>query len=642
MKSILIPFLFCVLIPGKSYCQETISNNNLKKPDGISVDGVPPLSADLRKGVIPYRISRFAYLQDLHPLKKELLIHTQLGNTIQAYIVSMPGGMRRQVTFYDEPLNASLFDPQKGEFIIVQRDNNGDEFYQLYRHDLRTGSDVLLTDGGKSYNFNPVWNNKGNKLYYTSLTNSEATSNIYVVNPNDPASNHLISSLEGPNWSIQRISTDESKIILTVPENGSNTAKSLWIYDSKTKTNKQLLSAKNSGYVIGFTKDNNGIFMNSGQLKFYNLTNQKFEQLTDLPWGIRGAFLSPDGSKIAFTTNEAGNTKAYVFFTDKKKYEAIKNLPVGFVSGMKWWNDNQSLFFQFSTSYANSDIYEWNCNTRKIIPWVVNETVGTDRSLIPAPQLIKWKSFDSLEISGFLYPASKKFHGKRPVIIDIHGGPVMQALPLYNSNTNYYTNELGVTVIFPNIRGSAGFGPGFTELDNGMKKENAVKDIGALLDWIAKQPGLDTSRVMVTGGSYGGYMTYRTAIEYNSRIRCAIEAFGISDLFSYKKSIDNAYREFFAQEFGDDSDRVIRDYFNRISPLRNANKITMPIFIVQGKNDPRIPYTESQQMVDAIKKNGGTVWYLLANDEGHGFYKQANEDYLFYASVEFIRKYLLN
>ena len=147
---------------------------------------------------------------------------------------------------------------------------------------------------------------------------------------------------------------------------------------------------------------------------------------------------------------------------------------------------------------------------------------------------------------------------------------------------------------------------------------------------------------MVTGGSYGGYMTYRTAIEYNRKIRCASPAFGASDLFSAKAAVDTAYRAFFKTEYGDYNDPLVAEYFNKISPLRNAAKLTMPIFIVQGKNDPRVPYTESEQMVEAIKKIGGKVWYLLANNEGHGFLKQENEDYLFYATVAFIKQYLLN
>jgi dipeptidyl aminopeptidase/acylaminoacyl peptidase len=652
MNSISFILLFLLLMQNNIYSQESLlDSKKIKIPEGISVDGVPPIPAELIEDVKPYTIERFSYLQDWHPIKKEMLILTQLGTATQAYIVKKPGGLRRQVTFYDEAINQCLFNPKGGESIIVQKDKGGDEYYQIYHHNISTGKTYLLTDGGKSHNYNLHWNKKGDKLFYTSFKANKPNSEVYVVDPEVPGSTQLFLSLEEPNWTIEDISIDDKKVLLSIFYQGSNTENTLWLYNAESKTKTLLLPATHKSGSYGnatFTNDGKGIHLITSQdsefsqLAFYDLEKRSLKILTHLKWGVRRASLSPDGKKIAFTVNEAGNARGYIYSITNKTYKPIKGLPIGFLAGMKWTNNSETLGFQFSTSYANSDVYEWNSETGKVTPWIQNELGGVDASLIPAPQLIKWKSFDSLEISGFLYPASKRFKGKRPVIINIHGGPVMQSLPLYNSHTNYYTNELGVSVIFPNIRGSAGYGKTFTELDNGLNKENAVKDIGFLLNWIASQPELDSDKVMVTGGSYGGYMTYRTAIEYNKRIHCAVEEFGLSDLQSFKKSIDTVYKYFFLHEYGDDRDSLTLVYFNKVSPLKNADKITMPIFIIQGKNDPRIPYTESEQMVKTIKGNGGTVWYLLANDEGHGFLKQANQDFLFYATVEFIKKYLLN
>jgi dipeptidyl aminopeptidase/acylaminoacyl peptidase len=652
MKITLSVSLIFFLISPLIYAQGSLQfqDSTIKIPTGISIDGIPPITSAQIETVIPYSFSRFSYLQDWHPSKKGILIISELGTVQQAYSVAMPGGMRKQLTFFNEPVYQSLFEPKNGNYIIVLKDKGGDEFYQVYRQDLSTGKTVLLSNGGKSYVSNLFWNKKGDKLFYTSLNPKSSTKQIFVVNPKTPASNHIFINLEGPNWNLSGISRDESKVILTAPFQGSNSIYTLWLYNVNSGDKQLLLPGKEkkgSYFPIEFADDDSGIYLIANQenefsqLAFYNFKNHDLHFLTHFNWGVRRATLSPDKTKLAFTVNEAGSIKPYIFYTKTKKYEMIKGLPVGFITGMLWAKDSKTLGFQLSTSYANSDIYEWNSSNDKVLPWVQNETGSVDASTIPAPKLIKWKSFDGLEISGFLYPAAKKFRDKRPVIIDIHGGPVQQSLPLFDNKVNYYTNELGISVIFPNIRGSAGFGKTFTELDNGTKKENAVKDIGSLLDWVALNPQLDANRVMVTGGSYGGYMTYRTAIEYNDRIRCAVEAFGISDMLSYKNTIDSAYKEFFTQEFGDEKEPGILEYFRKTSPLRNAEKITKPIFIVQGKNDPRIPYTESEQMVAAIKKNGGTVWYLLANDQGHGFFKQENNDYLFYATVEFIKKFLL-
>ncbi|HEX3007599.1 MAG TPA: prolyl oligopeptidase family serine peptidase [Bacteroidales bacterium] len=269
-------------------------------------------------------------------------------------------------------------------------------------------------------------------------------------------------------------------------------------------------------------------------------------------------------------------------------------------------------------------------------------TSGIDASAIQDPRLIEWKSFDGKQISGFLYPPAKKFTGKRPVIINIHGGPEGQSRPGFLGRNNYYLQELGICIIYPNVRGSTGFGKTFTDMDNGFKREESVKDIGALIEWIGQQPDLDASRIMITGGSYGGYMTLACAFHYNDKIRCSLDVVGISNFNTFLKNTESYRRDLRRVEYGDERDPAMSEFFEKTAPLNNVDKINKPIFIVQGKNDPRVPYTEAQQMVEKIRGNGGKVWYLMANDEGHGFGKKNNQDFLFYATVEFIRQNLLN
>jgi dipeptidyl aminopeptidase/acylaminoacyl peptidase len=267
---------------------------------------------------------------------------------------------------------------------------------------------------------------------------------------------------------------------------------------------------------------------------------------------------------------------------------------------------------------------------------------GIVASTLRLPELVKWKSFDGKEISGFYYKPAAKFTGKRPVIINIHGGPEGQSRPLFQGSRNYYLNELGVAIIYPNVRGSIGYGKSFLAADNGLKREESVKDIGALLDWIQKQPDLDAANVMVTGGSYGGYMTLAVATHYNDRIRCALDVVGISNFNTFLKNTESYRRDLRRVEYGDERQPEIAAFFEKIAPLNNAGKITKPLFIVQGGNDPRVPRTEAVQMAQKVRSNGGTVWYLEAKDEGHGFRKKNNTDYLLYASALFVNNYLLS
>jgi dipeptidyl aminopeptidase/acylaminoacyl peptidase len=179
-------------------------------------------------------------------------------------------------------------------------------------------------------------------------------------------------------------------------------------------------------------------------------------------------------------------------------------------------------------------------------------------------------------------------------------------------------------------------------MDNGIKREESVRDIGALLDWIAKQPDLDPTRVMVTGGSYGGYMTLAVATHYNDRIKAALDVVGISHFTTFLKNTESYRRDLRRVEYGDERDPQIAEFFEKIAPLNNAQKISKPLFIVQGGNDPRVPRTEAVQMAEKVRKNGGTVWYLEAKDEGHGFSKKNNADFQRYATILFIKNYLLD
>jgi dipeptidyl aminopeptidase/acylaminoacyl peptidase len=288
------------------------------------------------------------------------------------------------------------------------------------------------------------------------------------------------------------------------------------------------------------------------------------------------------------------------------------------------------------------DVYSVDVQTQQFTRWTESELGGLPATALTTPRLVKWPSFDGREISGFHYHPPARFTGRRPVIIDIHGGPEGQFRPTFLGRTNYFIQELGVAVILPNVRGSTGYGKTFLSLDNGLKREDSVKDIGALLEWIARQPDLDATRVMVTGGSYGGYMTLAVATHYADRIRAALDVVGISNFNTFLKNTESYRRDLRRAEYGDERDPTIAEFFERTAPLNNAAKITKPLFVVQGGNDPRVPRTESEQMVTKVKQGGTPVWYLMAKDEGHGFAKKGNRDYQFYATVMFARRYLLN
>ncbi|HRI21746.1 MAG TPA: prolyl oligopeptidase family serine peptidase [Panacibacter sp.] len=618
--------------------------------ENLVTEGFPVLPASIVADVKAYTEARAASIAAWHPIKKEMLIATRFGNTPQLHWVKMPGGDRKQITFFDEPVNNASFEPVHGNYFLFTKDIGGNEFGQLYRYDLSTGKTVLLSDGGRSQNGGIVWNEKGDKIVYTSTRRNGADRDIYMMNPLDSTTNNMLMELNGGGWRIDNWSPDEKKLI--IEEGISVNEIRLWLYDFNTNEKSKLLPLQDERTVYSnavFSKDGKGIYLVTNKeneflkLAWCDIATKKISILTpNINWDITSFDVTKDGKQIAFATNEAGASRLYIMNTVTKKYVPVAAIPTGVIGGISWHNDGKSLGFGYVSSNASSDVFEWNTITNKLIRWTESKLGGMDVSGIAPPQLIKWKSFDSREISGFLYNANKKFTGKRPVIINIHGGPEGQSRPVFIGRSNYYLNELGVCIIYPNVRGSTGYGKTFTDLDNGMKREASVQDIGALIDWIATQPNLDPNRIMITGGSYGGYMTLACATHYNDRIRCALDVVGISNFNTFLKNTESYRRDLRRAEYGDERDSAMRAFFERTAPLNNAQKITRPIFIVQGRNDPRVPYTEAQQMVQKIKSNGGTVWFLMANDEGHGFQKKNNQDFQFYATVEFIKKYLLN
>jgi dipeptidyl aminopeptidase/acylaminoacyl peptidase len=399
---------------------------------------------------------------------------------------------------------------------------------------------------------------------------------------------------------------------------------------------------------VRFAKDGKGAYMTSDQdgefqrLVYMDLSSRKVTVLTPaLNWDVGELDLSKDGRWIAFEANEDGISVLHVLDTKMNKEVPVPKLPVGVVNGIAWRNSSRELAFTLSTANQNDDAYSLDMATGKLERWTLSETGGLNTSGFAHPQLIHWKSWDERSISAFLYKPPAKFSGKHPVIIAIHGGPEGQVRPDFLGRDNYFINELGIALIYPNVRGSTGYGKTFEKLDNGFLREGSYKDINSLLDWIQTQPDLDAGKVMITGGSYGGFMTLAVATNYNDRICCSVDIVGPSNLVTFLEHTSGYRQDLRRVEYGDERDPKMREFLERTAPASKAKNITKPLFVIAGKNDPRVPASESARMVEVVRQNGTPVWWLLGKDEGHGFAKKKNRDYQFYATVVFVKEYLL-
>ncbi|MBK7999221.1 MAG: S9 family peptidase [Verrucomicrobia bacterium] len=618
-------------------------------PDNLVVEGVPPITPELRKDVGRYLEFRAASFNAWHPQRNEMIISTRFADSTQLHLVKTPGGARRQLTFFSDPVAGGSFEPKSGDYLVFAQDTGGGEFYQLYRYDLADGKVTLLTDG-KSRNSGPTWANGGGRFAYTSTRRNGKDTDLYVISPSTPASDKLVLQLSGGGWRVSDWSPDDARILLT--EYVSINESHLWSYDLATSAFERVTPKANekiSWTGAAFAKDGRSLFVTSDQgsefqrLCSYDLASHQLTPLTpNLKWDVESFDLSPDGKTIAFISNDDGVSVLHLLDAKSGRELRTPKLPLGVITGLEWHENNRDLGFTLSSARSPADVYSLDVRKGTVTRWTESETGGLNAETFIQPELIKLKSFDGLGISAFVYrPDAKKFPGKRPSIISIHGGPESQSRPIFQARNNYYLNELGVALVVPNVRGSDGYGKTFLTLDNGFKREDSVKDIGAVIDWINQDAALDGSRIAVMGGSYGGYMTLASMVHFNDRLRCGVDIVGISSFITFLKNTQDYRRDLRRVEYGDERDPAMAAHLEKISPLTSVKQIRKPLFVVQGKNDPRVPVTEAEQMVKAIRENGGQAWYLMAKDEGHGFAKKKNADFQFYSTILFFREHLL-
>jgi dipeptidyl aminopeptidase/acylaminoacyl peptidase len=638
------PFVLGALLPVVGFGQEA----NIQPNENLRTEGIPSIPAQIAAKANKYTNYRQAMLGSWDPGGRQMLVLTRFADTRQVHLVHFPGGDRKQLTFFPDSVLEAQFPNEPADYFLFTKDSGGNEFYQLYRFDLNTGDASLLTDG-KSRNENSLWSHQGERLVYTSTRRNGKDSDLYLMDNADAATDHLLAQVDGGGWEPTDWSPDNKSLL--VRQEISINQTNLFLVDASTGQKTQL-NDPNKRVAYGhalFSHDGRGLYVTTNldsefqTLATIDLSTRRFTPITqEIHWDVELIALSPDGSHLAFVTNEDGISRIYVLETATEEYRELNALPDGVIDQIEWNPNNRDLAFAISSYNAPSDIFSVDVTSGKVLRWTDSETGGIAPSAFVKPQLIQWPSFDGRTIDGFIYKLASGETKKFPVIILIHGGPEAQFRPTFLGRYNYFLNELGVALICPNVRGSNGYGKTFLDLDNAMKREDSVKDIGALLDWVKSQPDLDSDRIMILGGSYGGYMSLACSFHYADRIRCSIDIVGISNFVTFLERTEAYRRDLRRVEYGDERDPEMRAFLLKISPLNHVAEITKPIFVVAGQNDPRVPVNEGRQIVDALKERGRIVWYLVARDEGHGFVKKANADFEFYARIQFIQDELLD
>lgn len=613
------------------------------KPAAIEADGVPAVPLALVEATRPYMEFRTASFLDWDPRTRAMLIATRFGNVAQLHTVVAPGMARRQISFEVEPLGG-VYMPNDGT-LVVRKDTGGSEFWQLYT--LKDGRLTLLTDGKSRNEINAV-SSDGKLLGYSSTRRNGADSDLYVIDPRDPASNRLVLQVKGGGWGIADFAPGNATAVVG---NYQSVQKSdLYVLDLATSKltpigdHKKAISYGGAKFAadgaLWVTSDEGSDFQRLGTLdpRTGKFTPRAPETKSD----VEGFDIAPDGSFIAYTVNEAGISKLRLLDPKTGQSREVTGLPTGGLGGVKIapWGE---IGVTVSSAKVPTDAFSVDPKTLAVKRWTESETGGLDPARNVEPELVEVKSFDGEAVSGFLYrPDPAKFPGKRPLIVNIHGGPEGQSTPGFRGRTNYLLNEQGIAVFYPNVRGSTGYGKRFVSLDNGpFLRENSVKDIGAFLDRLQADPAIDAGRMAVQGGSYGGYMCYASAIRYGDRFKAADCIVAISNFVTFLENTQSYRRDLRRVEYGDERDPKQRAKLLEISPLTSVAKLSIPLLVVTGGNDPRVPKSEADQMIAAVRAKGRTAWHLVGQNEGHGFGKKENQDYQFWTELQFWKEHLL-
>lgn len=607
----------------------------------LVIEGIPEIPQAVSERLRQYENARSARFTGFTE-DGGMLIATRFAETGQIHKVGAPMGMRRQLTFYDEPVEGAAVRENDRTAFLFGKDTGGDEFYQGWLFDLETGKTMSFTEDG-TRNGAFAWRDDGGRVAWYRSTTDSADWDILTADPADPASVEVVH--EGDGAMIPLDYADDGASLLVMKYISINRSH-LYTLDLDSGKLDEIRPGAEVAWDGGeFLPDGRVLTVSDEDSQFQRIViadpqTDEIEVLTaDVEWDVENLVLSPDGRTVAYTLNEGGTETLY--FLDLETFETRDgpDLPAGLISSTDFDESGDRLAFTLSSATSSGDVWVYDMRSGELTQWTQSELGGLNPETFVEPRLVQYETFDGMDIPAWVY--TPEGEGPHPVIVYIHGGPESQYRPGFSSTIQYWVNELNAAVIAPNVRGSSGYGKDYVKLDNGMKRKDSVKDIGALLDWIAAEPTLDEGRVVVYGGSYGGYMVLASAVDYSDRLAGAVDIVGVSNFVTFLENTEDYRRDLRRAEYGDERDPEMRAFLEGIAPLNNAHEITVPLFIIQGANDPRVPASEADQMLAAVRANGTEAWYLLAKDEGHGFSKKSNQDYMREAVTVFLNEVLM-
>ncbi|MEM8661583.1 MAG: alpha/beta fold hydrolase, partial [Pseudomonadota bacterium] len=572
----------------------------------LIMEDIPSIPLDLARDLERYQNVRGASFTGWTPDSSSIYVITRFGDVDQLHRVDNPAGARTQLTFFEEPIGAVIRQPGNSTLALTM-DAGGNEFSQIFLFDPSGKDQTAMVSDGESQNGAPIWSRDGSMFAFRSTRRNGKSNDIWLMTAQDADSARMVlESPDGTYWMPSDFSADGKQLL--VLNYVGNSDSRIYLLDLETSEMRLLAGDPDNPGVnlpVGFDANDAGFwYATDAAGQFRQLAWQSLKRgatpefiTSDIPWHVEDVVFSENRSRAAFTVNENGFSRLYLMDPETREHRPVSGLPMGVAAAGAFSPDGERLAMTLNTPQTPSDTFvldlqadptrhgEWE-------RWTYSEVGGLDTAEFIEPELISYPTFDSGKggpdaIPAWLYKPDGE--GPHPVVISIHGGPEAQARPYFATTYQMWLQSLGAAVLVPNVRGSYGYGKHYLNLDNGFLREDAVKDIGALLDWIATQPELDQDRVAVFGGSYGGYMVIASAVYYSDRFQAAVDIVGISNFVTFLENTQDYRRDSRRAEYGDEREPEMRAFLERISPLNNVEKIAIPMLVVQGENDPRVP-----------------------------------------------------
>lgn len=630
-----------VCLAGKTTAEEPADP---RRPPAIETEQVPAAPVELWERLTQYQNIRTAAFSSWSPDGRGMLVATRFGNSAQLHRVYEPGGRREQWTFFDEPVGGRFVPEAKDEAVLLSMGRGGDENYQVYLLQRQKNEKTLLSDGKSRNVLGPVTDDGGRMIVHSNRRNGRDT-DTYATDVRSGETTLLLAT-DGEYWSANDWSADGARLLMSryVSINESYPA----LFDVGGKSLRPLPlpgPAPVSFGTLKFAPDGRNAYVTCDarseylQLARLELATNEYHWLTaDLPWDVDQVEVHRPTGQVAFTANEDGATRLYML--DGERYRPLE-LPLGVVGDLQFSHDGTQLGLTLARPDAPADAYSVEIASGKLTRWTYSEVGGLLPQQFVVPSRVQFPSFDGRQIPAY-YFRPRQANPQRPaaVLINIHGGPEGQYRPIFSGAIQHYAAAMGMAVLCPNVRGSSGYGKTYLKLDNAERREDSVRDIGALLDWVALQPELDAGRVAVTGGSYGGYMVLASLVHFGDRLRAGIDVVGIANFITFLERTSPYRQDLRRAEYGDERQAEMRAVFEKINPAANADRIRSALLVVHGVNDPRVPFSEAQQIAERVRAAGRSVWTVYADNEGHGFAKKDNRDYVTAVEAMFLTEHL--